>query len=154
MANLCLIAKEDDINKVHLESNSFNDLQDDYNHLHEESLKLVSKNSMLRKQVTALINEIENSNKHVNELNAKNNELNNKVLDLTKCLKKFTKEQKNLDLLIGSQRCVYDRAGLRYNLLDKQKLYKNIFVNPHHLKHTNFDVHFVTQMVTLFIHAI
>ena len=79
VANLCLVAKEYDMNEVHLESNSFNDLQDDYNDLYEEFLKLVSKNSMLRKQPISLTNEIENSNKHVNELNAKNNELNNKV---------------------------------------------------------------------------
>ena len=49
VANLCLVAKEDDTNEVQFESNSFNDLQDDYNNLYEEFLKLISKNSMLRK---------------------------------------------------------------------------------------------------------
>ena len=76
MANLCLVAKEDDINEVHLESNSFNDLQDDYNDLYEESLKLVNKNCMLRKQVASLSIEMENSKKHSNELTSKNDELN------------------------------------------------------------------------------
>ena len=51
-------------------------------------------------------------------------------MDLTTCLEKFTKGQKNLDLLLGSQRCVYDRAGIGYNTATKQKLYKNIFVEP------------------------
>ena len=49
-------------------------------------------------------------------------------MDLTTCLEKFTKGQKNLELLLGSQRCVYDRAGIGYNTTTKQKLYKNIFV--------------------------
>ena len=49
VANLCLVAKEDDTNEVKFESNLLSDLQEDYNVLYEESLKLVSKNSMLRK---------------------------------------------------------------------------------------------------------
>ena len=66
--------------------------------------------------------------KHASELTSKNDELNATILDLTTCLEKFTKGQKNLDLLLGSQRCVYDRAGIGYNTSTKQKLYKNIFV--------------------------
>ena len=72
-----------------------------------------------KKQVASLTNEIDNSNKYVNELINKNNELNVKILDLTTCLKKFTKGQKNLDLLLGSQRCVYYRAELEFNPLAK-----------------------------------
>ena len=34
---------------LYLKSNSFNDLQDDYNDLYEESLKMINKNCMLRK---------------------------------------------------------------------------------------------------------
>ena len=49
VANLCLVAKEDDISVVRLESNSFKDLQDDYNDLYEKSLKIINKNCMLRK---------------------------------------------------------------------------------------------------------
>ena len=111
VANLCLVAKEDNINEVHLESND----------LYEESLKLINKNCMLRKQVASSSIELENSKKHANELTSKNNELNVRILDLTKCLEKFTKGQKGLDLLLGSQRCVYDRAVLGYNLLAKKK---------------------------------
>ena len=49
LANLCLVAQEDDKNEVYLESNSLNDLQDDYNDLYDESLKMVNKNCMLKK---------------------------------------------------------------------------------------------------------
>ena len=66
---------------------------------------------MLRKQLALLIIEIETSKKNANELANKNNELNSKIWDLTKYLEKFAKGQKNLDLLLGSQKCVFDRAG-------------------------------------------
>ena len=108
----CLVTKEDDINEVYLESNFFNDLQDDYIDLYEESLKMINKNYMLRKYVASLTNEIEQSKKHVDELTTKNNELSAKILDLTTCLKNLTKGQKNLDLLLGSQTCVYDHLGI------------------------------------------
>ena len=48
MANLCLVAKEEDVNEVYVESNSFDDLQDDYNELYKESLKIANKNCMLK----------------------------------------------------------------------------------------------------------
>ena len=41
VANLCLVATEDDTNDINFESNYFNNLQDDYNDLYEESLKMV-----------------------------------------------------------------------------------------------------------------
>ena len=76
-------------------------------------------NCILRKQVHLLTIDIDNSKKHANELTIKNNELIAKILDLTICLEKFTKGQKNLDLLLGSQRCVYDRARIWYNTSKK-----------------------------------
>ena len=82
----------------------------------------------LRTQVTSFISEIDDSKKHVDKLKIKNAKLNFKILDLTTCLEKFTKGEKNLNLLLGSQICVYNRAGIGYNPLVKQKLYKNIFV--------------------------
>ena len=58
VANLCLVAKEGDTIEVNFESNSFNDLQDNYNELYEESLKIINKNCMLRKQLASLSIEI------------------------------------------------------------------------------------------------
>ena len=52
--------------------------------------------------------------KHVDKFKVKNDKLNAKILDLTICLEKFTKGKKNLNLLIGSHRYVYDRAGIGY----------------------------------------
>ena len=100
VANLCLVAKEDDINELYLESNSFNDLQDDYNDLYEESLNMMNTNCMLKKQVASLSIELENSKKHVNELTSENDELNARIVYLTKCLEKYTTEQKVLDYFL------------------------------------------------------
>ena len=62
---------------------------------------MIKQNCILRKQVASSSIELENLKKHVNELTNKNNELNARILDLTKCLEKFTKWQKYLDLLLG-----------------------------------------------------
>ena len=41
---------------------------------------------------------------------------------------KFTNGQKNLDNLLNSKKCVFDKGGLRYKPNLKQKYYKNYFV--------------------------
>ena len=89
---------------------------------------MTTKNCMLRKQIASFMIKIDESNKHVNKLKIENDKLNSKILDLFICLEKFTKGKKNLNLLLGSQRCIYDHARIGYNPLIKQKLYKNIFV--------------------------
>jgi len=33
----------------------------------------------------------------------------------------------NLDIILGKQRCVFDKAGLGYNLENKKKMHKNFF---------------------------
>ena len=43
-------------------------------------------------------------------------------------LAKFTIGRNNLEILLGKQRCVFDKARLGYNPKSQQKLYKNFFV--------------------------
>ena len=62
---------------------------------------------------------IDESNKHVDKLRIENVKFNAKILDLSICREKFTKWQKNLNLLFGSQRFVYDHAEIGYNPLKK-----------------------------------
>jgi hypothetical protein len=57
------------------------------------------------------------SNLLINE----NKELKLKVENLNKILTNFTNGKKILDNLLGSQRCVFDKAGIRYNLKVKEK---------------------------------
>ena len=40
----------------------------------------------------------------------------------------FTNGKKKLDRLLGSQRCVFDKAGLGYNPVTKQKQFQDFFV--------------------------
>jgi hypothetical protein len=47
---------------------------------------------------------------------------------LKKILSNFTNGRDNLDKLLSSQRCVYDRAGIGYNPENKQKEFNNLFV--------------------------
>ena len=49
VANLCLIVKEEEVNEVHCETNIFDELQDVFDELYKESLKMTTINYMLRK---------------------------------------------------------------------------------------------------------
>ena len=109
---------------------------------------MTTKNCMLKKQTSSLIIEVNESKKYDDKLKVKNDNLDAKILDLTICLKKFIKGQKSLNLLLGSQKCVYDRVGIGYNSSKKQKLYKNIFVKASYSKTQKFHVHFVIPRVT------
>ena len=91
IANLYLVSKEEEVNEVHDESNSIDELQNVYKELYEESLKMENKNCILRKQVVSFISEINYLKKHVDKLKIKNDKLNAKILDLTTCLKKSLK---------------------------------------------------------------
>ena len=62
-----------------------------------------------------------------NSLVLENENLKDKVEDLTNSLTKFTNGRDNLDKLLGMQRCVSDKAGLGYNQVDNQKDYKSFF---------------------------
>jgi hypothetical protein len=70
------------------------------------------------------------SNLLVNE----NKELKLKVENLNKILTNFTNGKKNLDNLLGSQRCVFDKAGIGYNSKIKEKHYQKFFINENFLK--------------------
>ena len=53
----------------------------------------------------------------------------NEIDGLKSVLAKFTLGRNNLDILLGKQRCVFDKAGLGYNPKSQQKLYKNFFAS-------------------------
>ena len=52
-----------------------------------------------------------------------------KIKDLKDSLAKFTLGKNNLDIILGKQRCVFDKAGLGYKPEKKQKMYKNLFAS-------------------------
>jgi hypothetical protein len=59
----------------------------------------------------------------------KNEILKAQVIDLNFTLTRFTKGNENLNILLGNQRCVFEKSGLGYNpKKNKKKLYLNLFV--------------------------
>jgi hypothetical protein len=149
MANFCLIAKEDEVSFSNIESNdelySYEELQDAYDELCENTIKLHAKYTTLKKKEMGLCNEIvtlkdknENLLKDINNLTSKikssivlqeeNTRLKETIKDLTKTLAKFVKGKENLDMLLGRQRCVFNKDGLGYTPENKQKFYKIFFV--------------------------
>jgi seryl-tRNA synthetase len=85
-----------------------------------------------------LKNENENLLKDINNLTSKikssmaleeeNTKLIETIKDLTKTLAKFVNGKENLDMILGRQRCVFNKEGLGYAPKNKQKFYKNFFV--------------------------
>ena len=57
-----------------------------------------------------------------------NTSLNTKILDLTEIVHKFTNGKKNFDLMLGGQKCVFDKGGIGYKPFLKTKYLKNYFV--------------------------
>ena len=51
------------------------------------------------------------------------------IVDLKIDLATFTLGKNNLGIIIDKQRCVFDKAGLGYNLENQQKMYKNFFAS-------------------------
>ena len=49
--------------------------------------------------------------------------LKTKVETLTNDLAKFTQGKKNLDILLGSQKCCFNKSGIGYDSFDDQKSY-------------------------------
>jgi hypothetical protein len=131
--------------KVTSLSNELDDLKNKNEILEKQINSLNNKNLFLEKEIIKSqsfiekmkANDVEtssqiahNSNLLVNE----NKELKFKVENLTKILTNFTNGKKNLDNLLGSQRCVFDKAGIGYNPNIKEKHYKKFFINKNFLK--------------------
>jgi hypothetical protein len=172
MANFCLMAKEDKVSSTNIESNdelySYGELQDAYDELCENTIKLHAKYTTLKKkemrfcnEIVTMKNENENLVKNINNLTTKakssialeeeNTKLKETIKDLTKTLAKFVNGKENLDMLLGRQRCVFNKEGLRYAPKNKQKFYKNLFVkescsNLHSLRASLVEEKDILQM--------
>lgn len=58
-----------------------------------------------------------------------NQSLKNEVNRLKPIVDRFTLSSEKLKIILNSQRAVYNRAGLGYNLRERQKFLKNIYVH-------------------------
>lgn len=144
VANICLMAIEDEPEEVFVSSNesfSQNELQNAFDELVLEFQNICQKNKTLKKVAFILKNDItslksENivlkeklettlSNNYA--LNIEKRELKKNLEKLELTLTKFTKGRDMLDKILASQQGVYDKAGLGYKTTNK-KSYQNCFV--------------------------
>jgi hypothetical protein len=58
----------------------------------------------------------------------KNKDLTEKLEKQKFTLEKFTQGTKALDIILGNQRCVFDKCGIQYKPKINQKYFKNFFV--------------------------
>jgi len=164
IVNLGLMAKDYESEEEVTSSNydlsiSFDELQDAFNDLHREPIKLAklvsySKKTIsnLEKEILKLNVELENLKFEIKTLKSvdKNqsstkcliqennkashsceccNKFKEEIIDLKNSFSKFTLGKNNLDIILGRQRCVVDKVGLGYNPENQQKMYKNIFTS-------------------------
>ena len=57
------------------------------------------------------------------------NKFKEEIKDLKDSLAKFTLGNNNLDIILGKQKCVFDKVGLGYKPEKSQKMYKNFFAS-------------------------
>ncbi|XP_058222936.1 uncharacterized protein LOC131332656 [Rhododendron vialii] len=162
VANLCLMAHgEEEVNSSDDfdEQFTYDELLDAFEELHSKfknlsskykSLKktnfsLLAENECLKNEKDALKGKIEEvcSPKEIandlvfqNNLRLENDVLKNEVEDLKTSLSKFVQGKENLDMLLGKQRCVFDKVGIGFNPTKKQKFYQNLFVKSTSSSHS------------------
>ena len=115
----------------------YDELLSNFYDLHDKFEKLASKYNVLKKKNASLEKELESTKKgkekiqmctNCSNLDTENKSLKEKVLDLTNIVHNFTNGKKNFDLMLGKQKCVFDKGGLGYRPCQKQKFFKNYFV--------------------------
>ncbi|MED6227102.1 hypothetical protein PIB30_110176, partial [Stylosanthes scabra] len=124
-ANICLMAKDNEV--CDSDSESSNELQDEYDSLFEEFTKLAQefsfmkkKNSEFQKQIDVLKNENIALGKRKSETNnepcASCKEHLLEIEKLKKSLSKFNESSKNLHELLKNQKHEHDKKGIGYNM--------------------------------------
>ena len=139
IANMCFMAIEDEVTspKTKSSTNEYDELLEAFEELHDEYEKVILKNKVLKKKILENALELETLQKEksiekvyesCDSLKKENLSLHEKVEDLTRIAHNFTNGKKNFDLMLGSQRCVFNKGGLGYRPFLKQKYLKNYFV--------------------------
>ena len=93
------------------------------------------KNAFLKKKVQQLENELgevkekfSNVKDYKTYLEKENEILRKKNELLTSFLSIFSYGQKSFEMILASQKCIFDKQGLRFKSLKNQKYFKNYFV--------------------------
>ena len=140
VANMCFMAI-DDLDEVNSNS-SDEDMHVIFEELYEDFEKLSLKNNSLKKRIQELEKELEEvkekfsideiSKTHLekeNEILRNENEILKKKNEwLTSSLSIFSCGQKSFEMILASQKCVFDKQGLGFKSSKNQKYFKNYFV--------------------------
>jgi len=133
---------------------SFDELQDAFDELHSESIKLAKLVSSSKKTILDLEKEISKLNKVLDLLKTEvsifksstkvnDSTMTNEKENSCKCCSKYVEENKylknslakfsigknNLYVILGKQRCVFDKVGIGFKPKKQQKFYKNFFAS-------------------------
>ncbi|XP_061360887.1 uncharacterized protein LOC133304840 [Gastrolobium bilobum] len=147
---------------------SYEELQDLFEELHSESLKHIKTLKEFRKTIRSLEKQVACLNKEIKNLKDENEtlkmidasancikclssnnhassssctsceKLKNENDDLNKMLSKFTCGRDNLNILLGKQRCMFNKSGLGFNTNSQEKSYKNFFISPSYMTSSPF----------------
>ena len=133
VANMCFMAiyELDEVNS----NFSDEDIHDAFEELYEDFEKLSLKNISLKKKVQQLEKELGEvkekfSNVEVSKthLKTENEILRKKNEWLTSSLSIFSCEQQSFEMILASQKCVFDKQVLGFKSSKNQKYFKNYFV--------------------------
>jgi len=151
-ANICLVAKEVQNNKeTEYENLDEVDVSELYKYSKEKIIDtLISfanikqkylskykdqkKNVLELRQKNLVLEKLNNRNKTIED---KNLELQVKCDNNQKIILKFTQGQENLHKVLCTQKASFNKEGIGYNHLNRNKCYKNFFVNPNFYKKKN-----------------
>ena len=122
--------------------------------MHRNYEKLIFKNGALKMKISSLSKELKwfSKEKEVilpcdtcDSLKSENASLNEKTLDLTNIVHKFTNGKKNFDLMLDGQKCIFDKGGIGYKPFLKTKYLKNYFIKASSLNGSKYVCNYCNQ---------
>jgi hypothetical protein len=144
MANMCFMANTDDevsssndfFSDNESPSPTYDELEKAYGKLCDLYERLATRYLNLKETNSSSSSKIEESLKEeicmlktsLDKEKEKNKELADKLEKQKLTLEKFTQGTKALDIILGSQKCVFDKSGLGYKPKVNEKYFKNFFV--------------------------
>ncbi|PKA65133.1 hypothetical protein AXF42_Ash013254 [Apostasia shenzhenica] len=114
------------MDELKLSKSKVKGLHKELNFLKLERESLINTLSSTTSQVT--LDEKSCDFSQVEKLEKENHDLKSKIESLRRDLKVFTKGSKYLDMMLGNQRAVYNKAGIGYDSTHKEKTYTSLIV--------------------------
>ena len=136
-ANLCLMAHENEVTSESTSEFTFEELHEAFYDSIDELKKLGKKNKELKLKNQSLVKQAEILSIEKFTLIQENQNFKDEINRLKSIVDKFTLSSNKLNMILDNQKAIYDKAGLGYKPLKKQKFLKDIYVNYSSYKSTN-----------------